>query len=256
MKISDIFYVDDYFAAVKDGIAITTDGVGSKIKLAEHFNDYTTIGIDCVAMNVNDLLCVGAKPICMVDYITLPKMYDGILKEMSLSLRLGCREADIPLLGGETAIIEGHSIDLSGTAIGTVETILDGSTIEKGDYVYGFPSNGLHANGFTDAMKVLKLSNELLEPTVIYTDHVKGIKDPKAIIHITGGGWDNIYRVKRKIEVRWFDWVPPPLFEDLQDKLDWDTPQMYSTFNMGIGMMVICKDRPEGSVLLGEIINE
>jgi len=206
-----------YFANVIDiggiGIAISTDGVGSKALIATMLGKYDSIGIDCVAMNVNDILCVGARPLSMVDYIAVETAEAGILDEISIGLCEGAMIAGVSIAGGETAQLKGmvHGFDLAGTAIGHValDRILIGQRIEEGDVVIGVESNGIHSNGLTLARHVLferhdcKLSHrfeelatdlgtELLRPTHIYVkealDLMERVESTKALIHVTSGG--------------------------------------------------------------------
>ena len=257
-----LFGVKDYFAAVVGDTAITTDGVGSKIQIAEYFDNYAGIGIDCVAMNVNDLLCVGATPTAMVDYITMPERDESLLMRIAASLHHGCSLASVPLVGGETAIIQGHSLDVSGTAIGKLRTELGvwpnsllGQKINNGDPIFGFPSSGIHANGLTLARTALGFDRQFLEPTKIYTAEIASVKNPKAIVHITGGGWNNVYRVPTigRCEFNYDAYEIPNIFKEIQASLDLSANRMYSTFNMGIGMMVVCDDQPPNSIHLGHV---
>lgn len=213
-----------HYAGVIDcgdfGIAITTDGVGSKILVAEAINKFDTIGIDCVAMNVNDLVAVGAEPLAMVDYIAIEKPDERIMAEIAKGLEEGCRIANITLLGGETAtlpeIIRGF--DLAGTAIGVVEKdkIVTGERVEPGDVIVAIPSSGIHSNGLTLARKVVEMAGmsyhdkfngktigeELLTPTRIYMEVLDVLKrcDVHGLAHITGSGLLKLKRLRGDVK--------------------------------------------------------
>src|SRR5579884_2170844 len=220
-----------YFAAVLAispnlGLAISTDGVGTKLLVAEQLQKYDTVGIDCVAMNVNDVLCVGAEPVALVDYLAVEGADAQLLEAVGRGLHEGARQARVTIPGGELAIVpelirgQGHgpAFDLVGTAVGTValDRLLDGSTIADGDVVVGLASSGIHSNGLTLARRVLvgddprrlaeyvpelgrTLGEELLEPTRIYVQPVLAMLRAdlplRALAHITGDGLLNLTRV-------------------------------------------------------------
>lgn len=253
------------------GLAITTDGVGSKILIAEMMDQYNTIGIDCVAMNVNDLLCVGAEPIALVDYIAVQEVNDRVLKEIGQGLYKGALKARISIPGGELAQLPemiqgthpGRGLDLVGTAVGLVplDRILDGSSVEPGDVLIGLASSGLHSNGFSLARKALlhqgglrldqpiaelsrTLGEELLEPTLIYVEPILALLQSaipvKALFHITGGGFLNLSRTPAPIgfEIHTLP-EPQPIFRLIQriGKVPWE--EMYQVFNMGVGFCIV-----------------
>ncbi len=207
-----------YFANVIDicgqGIAISTDGIGSKAMIATMLEKYDTVGIDCVAMNVNDIICVGAKPVSMVDYIAIEKVEAGILDAISVGLCVGAKTAGISISGGETAQLKGmvKGFDLAGTAIGHIalDKILIGRNINQGDVVIGVESNGVHSNGLTLARYAffeknkyklshrfeelgVDLGTELLRPTHIYVQEalelLSQVPGVKALAHITSDGF-------------------------------------------------------------------
>ena len=248
-------------------IALSTDGVGSKILVAEEANKYDTIGIDCVAMNVNDLICIGAKPIGFVDYLASERpLSESIIEQIGKGLLQGCREAEIPILGGETAIlpdvikgVDGPGIDLAGTAVGLSreEDLFDGSRIVPGDIIIGVTSNGIHSNGFTLARKVLldkfkindilpwgvSLADELLKPTRIYVKHFDMLRkrgiNIKGIAHITGLGYRKIGRLgKFQFTIEHLPELPP-IFQLIKTTGNIEWKEMFSTFNMGIGLIVV-----------------
>jgi len=250
-------------------LATHTDGVGTKIIIANMLKKYDTIGIDCIAMNVNDVICIGATPISFVDYIAANKNNQQIFKKVVGGLVKGARQAQVPIIGGETAIMpdlfSGNSfaMDLAGTVVGILskkEMIL-GKSIKSGDVIIGIKSSGLHSNGYTLARSVLlpkyklnsrisgvgHLGNALLKPTEIY---VKPVLESLAkcqihgLAHITGGSFTKLLRLKNT----GYDLnnLPktPPLMQLIQD-CGVDHKEMYKTFNMGIGFCIIS---PQNSV--------
>jgi phosphoribosylformylglycinamidine cyclo-ligase len=258
-----------YFANVLNigglGIAISTDGVGSKAMIASELEKYDTIGIDCVAMNVNDVICVGAKPISMVDYIAVDRVDATMLDAISAGLFAGAKMAGISISGGETAQLKGmvHGFDLAGTAVGYVplDKIIVGQEIKHGDAIIGIESNGVHSNGLSLARRALfeihnyKLSDrfselgwdigtELLRPTHIYVrealELLTTIDSVKALVHITSDGFLNLTRVKAEVGYV-IDALPPvpPIFSIVQRLGDVDLTEMYSVFNMGIGFCAV-----------------
>jgi phosphoribosylformylglycinamidine cyclo-ligase len=259
-----------YFANVIDiggqGIAISTDGIGSKAMIAAMAGKYDTVGIDCVAMNVNDIICVGAKPISMVDYIAVEKVDADILDALSMGLCAGARIAGISIAGGETAQLAGmvHGFDLAGTAIGTValDRILVGQAVAEGDIVLAVESNGIHSNGFSLARRALfelnrvklsqrfdelstDLGTELLRPTSIYVQEalelIEQIKSLKALVHITSDGLLNLTRVAAADVGYVIETLPPipPIFSIVQRLGGVDIAEMFSVFNMGIGLCAV-----------------
>lgn len=248
-------------------IALSTDGVGSKVLVAELAGRYDTIGIDCVAMNVNDLICVGSMPVGFVDYLASEHpLPDNVLKQIGEGLLEGCRQSRIPILGGETAILpemirgtSGVGLDLAGTAVGVArrDDIIDGSRIADGDAIIGVASNGIHSNGFTLARKVLlskikqdenltwgvTLADELLRPTRIYVPHFRDLRtagiDIKGLAHITGSAFRKILRLGTHCYS--LDDLPdvPAIFQLIQDLGEIDWSEMFATFNMGVGLAVV-----------------
>ncbi len=232
-----------------------TDGVGTKLRVAGTFNDYTTIGIDLVAMCVNDVICSGATPLYFLDYISTPRI-DKRLDQIMEGIFKGCEIAGVELIGGETAEHSGQSdYDLAGFCTGIVEEneILDGSLIQKGDKVIGFPSNGLHSNGYTLINDMLwrhkifyKDTPELLAPTAIYWPRVKHYMDEIPILgmaHITGGGIpENLPRCLPEglsVEVNYNAWKLPDIFMKIMLAGEIPEEEMKRTFNMGIGFCIV-----------------
>ncbi len=257
-----------YFANVLDfggiGLAMTTDGVGSKTKIAEMVGDYSTIGIDCVAMNVNDLICVGATPTSMLDYIGVETVDAKILEEISIGLAEGAKQARISISGGEISQLPDSikGFDLVGAAVGRVDLdkIIVGADVISGDALIGFKSNGIHANGLTLARRVLfdeakldynesydldcSLGYELLKPTKIYVQEVLDLLDNipvKALVNITGDGLLNLKRIHAENIGFAIDRLPPvpEIFKMIQKYGAIDTGTMFETFNMGIGFCVV-----------------
>jgi phosphoribosylformylglycinamidine cyclo-ligase len=258
-----------YFANVVDiggtGLAITTDGVGSKAMIADMMRKYDTIGIDCIAMNVNDLLCVGARPVSLVDYIAVEKADAAMLDGIAIGLTEGARQANISITGGEISQLRDvvRGFDLVGTAIGTValDRILVGRDLKPGDVVIGIASSGIHSNGMTLTRRVFfeqagakidtyfpelgcTIGEELLRPTIIYVPEVLEILEKvpsvKALIHITGDGVLNLPRVEAEIGFVIDDLPPPPPLFGLIEKLGGvSRAEMFEVYNMGIGFCVI-----------------
>ena len=253
------------------GIAIATDGVGSKALVAQLVGRYDTIGIDCVAMNVNDLVCVGALPVSMVDYIAVERPDPVVLEALAVGLAEGARRAGVSLVGGETAqlpdIIKGAGLglgfDLVGTAIGHVPLgrILDGRGLDKDDVVIGLASSGVHSNGLSLARRALldaggfgidhvfddldcPLGEALLRPTEIYVGDalalIDGVAALKMLAHITGNGLLNLTRVGNGIGYVLDDLpTPPGIFGLIKKYGAVPNPEMYSVFNMGIGFCAV-----------------
>ena len=233
------------------------DGVGTKINIARIANDYTTIGYDLVAMCVNDVICSGAKPLYFLDYISTGKIDGKVLDQIMFGIVSGCDKAGIELIGGETA--EHHrqtEYDLAGFCTGIVEEneILDGSLIQKGDKVIGFPSSGLHSNGYTLINDMLwrhkifykDMPRELLEPTTIYASLIEKLKDEIPILgmaHITGGGIpENLPRCLPEglsVDVDYNAWTLPDIFKKIMLAGEIPEEEMKKTFNMGIGFCIV-----------------
>ena len=253
-------------------LVASTDGVGTKLKLAFHYNKHDTIGIDLVAMSANDVIVQGARPLFFLDYFATGKLDVGVAADVIGGVAEGCRRAGCALLGGETAempdMYQAGEYDLAGFCVGIADNarLVDGSSIKVGDAIIGLASSGLHSNGYSLARKILDGSglggedmlpgtektvrDAFLEPTTIYVDCVKNLMRDftiKGMVHITGGGfYDNIPRVlpaQASASVRFGSWPMPALFTWLkeQGKLNW--PEMLQIFNCGIGyILVVDKD--------------
>ena len=258
-------------------LALATDGVGSKLQLATQMRRLEGVGIDCIAMNVNDLICVGAEPLAFVDYIAVPKTDPPVHSVLGASLAEGCRLARVTLAGGETATLPGivTELDLSGTALGWFPTghAITGEGLESGDALIGLPSSGIHSNGFTLVRAVLErsgaqldeappfdsehdgpltLGEVLLNPTRIYVDPLVALvlacrsgngpcasADIKAMAHSTGGGLSNLLRLHETLGWHIDDPLPvPPEFQWIAEVGSVESREMHRTFNMGIGMVL------------------
>ncbi len=252
------FAKDEYQKPV---LVSSSDGVGTKLKIAILINKHDTVGIDLVAMNVNDVLALGAKPLFFLDYISTGRLEPNVLVGVVKGIVEGCKQAECALIGGETAEMPGMyrigDYDLAGFCVGVVEKnkIISGRDIKAGDRVIGLASNGLHSNGFSLVRKVFseeeqkKMSKELLRPTRIYVkavlELIKRFKI-KGIAHITGGGFYGKIPpiLPRGISVKLFkgSWRVPEIFKLVQDKGNVEEKEMYKTFNMGIGMVLVVEE--------------
>ena len=242
-----------------------TDGVGTKLKLAFALDKHDTIGIDLVAMSVNDLVCCGAKPLIFLDYYATGKLKLQVSKKIIAGIMEGCRQGRSVLLGGETAEMPGmypdDEYDLAGFAVGIVKRseVIDGSKIYPGDLILGLPSSGLHSNGYSLARQVFKgkelakWGKTLLTPTRIYVDDVMKLqaafrKEERIILglsHITGGGLvENVPRILprgRKAIFRQDAWKRLPIFDEIQRRGKVPEKEMWRTFNMGIGLVIVIR---------------
>lgn len=260
----------------------STDGVGTKLKIAFLTGKHDTVGIDLVAMNVNDILCTGAKPLFFLDYIATGKIDKKVLVEVVKGIARGCVQADCSLVGGETAQMPGFykpgEYDLAGFCVGVVERarLIDGSKISPGDRLVGIESDGLHSNGFSLVRKIfsekelIKYADELLKPTRIYVRPIlnllRGTKDDarlparqgrwtiKGIAHITGGAfYDKIPRIIPKglgIRIEKKSWPVPEIFRLLQEKGKVPESDIYRSLNMGIGMVLIIDRNSANKIIL------
>ena len=244
-------------------LTLATDGVGTKLLIAKELGIWDTVGIDCIAMNVNDTICVNSEPISFVDYIAIDKPNDAVTKDIGIGLQKGAEMSNMEIVGGEIAVLPEmvNGIDLSGTCLGYVEKdrAITGEKCEKGDVIVSLRSTGLHSNGYTLARKVLEASNislndkvkglsgtigkELLTPTEIYVKQVLDITRNQTVhglADITGGGLRNVLRMKKGLRYVIDDPVAPaPIFGILQELGNIEDREMYQTFNMGMGLMII-----------------
>lgn len=267
-----------------------TDGVGTKVKIAFEMNRHDTIGIDLVAMNADDVVCLGARPLFFLDYIACNKIDPDIVEQILKGMAEGCRQAGCALIGGETAemsdLYGAGEYDLAGFAVGIVEKkkIINGSRVKAGDVIIGLPSSGLHSNGYTLARKVLfdvaglkigsrvkgldgTIGEVLLEPTKIYSKTILKVIDKiniKAIAHITGGGLpENLGRVLpngTRAAIESSSWKAPKIFDVIKRYGNIADGEMFKAFNMGIGMVLVADKNDAaaaaklaGGIIIGEI---
>ena len=264
-------------------MTLHTDGVGSKIMIAQQMERYDTVGIDCIAMNVNDTICVGATPVGFLSYVALQKTNDNLLNEITKGLVKGAKMSKIAIVGGETAILpdiitgskKGYNFDLAGMTLGLLKDkkkLKLGNMIKPGDIIIGLKSSGLHSNGYTLARKVLleehklddtpeflktTVGNELLSPTLIYTHVVLEFlesfdKDIHGLAHITGGGFTKLKRLNPHVDYV-LDKMPPiyGIFKQIQLDGNVTSEEMYRTFNMGIGFCLIVSKNIANDVIKG-----
>ena len=276
-KASRVVPLPGHYASVlrideRTGVAFGTDGVGTKMVVAEQLSRYETIGVDCIAMNVNDLVCVGAEPLAMLDYLAVEQPEPAALAQIAQGLKAGAEDAGIEIPGGELAVLpelirghpSPHGFDLCGAAFGTVapDAIVTGAAIAPGDALVGLPSSGLHSNGYTLARRALlhdgglglddapaqlggaTVADALLEPTVIYVRAVlellaSGI-DVRGLAHITGGGLSNLLRLNAAVGFEIERPLPvPPVFALVAQLGDVPEAEMWDVFNMGCGFVAV-----------------
>ncbi len=265
-----------------------TDGVGTKLKVAQRLKQHRTIGIDLVAMCVNDALCCGAEPLMFLDYVAMSKDDPQLLEDIVTGISDGCVASKCALLGGETAILPDvyhpGEYDLAGFCVGVVDrsSLIDGNGIEEGDVAVGVSSSGLHSNGYSLVRKIVfeaagldhnddcealggTIGAELIRPTIIYAESVRRVLECASrraavhgIAHVTGGGLsENIQRIVPagvNIELQRGSWRVPPVFPWLQSLGDVDADEMNRVFNMGIGLVIIADVDHADSII--EIMND
>jgi len=255
-----------------DALALHTDGVGTKVLVAIQRGRFDTVGVDCVAMTVNDLICVGAEPVALLDYIALEKEDDHLVSELTKGLVEGAKQASAAIVGGETAVMENvNGFDLVSMGVGVVkkDRILDGSSVSCGDRVIGVASSGLHSNGYTLARRVLlakrspgdwvpelgtAIGDAMLVPTRIYVKpalEVLAKREVHGIAHITGGAFTKLTRLVagRKLEFALEDRDAPPIFGLIKKEGGLSKKEMYRTFNMGVGLC-LCAPRSEEDAVI------
>lgn len=269
------------FPGYRDPVLVSgTDGVGTKLKIAQMMGKHDTIGIDAVAMCVNDIVVSGARPLFFLDYIACGSLMEDVLVDIVRGLAEGCRLSDCSLVGGETAehpgVMPADDYDIAGFAVGVVDrpAIINGKGIRPGDAVIGLPSSGIHSNGYSMVRKLFfdikkysaatkladlgaTLGEALLEPTRIYTRSVMSCLAAgvavKGIVHITGGGfYENIPRILPDgagVRIERASFEPPAIFRIIQKEGSVADAEMFTTFNMGIGMMLfVGKDTADRAV--------
>jgi len=268
LKYADVLTRKGHFASIirvgDMAIAMSTDGVGSKILVAEKLGKYDTIGIDCIAMVVNDILCVGAKPIAILDYLAMEKPDPQIASEIGEGLAKGAELSETAIIGGETAtlpeIVNNFDLAAMGMGITDPKNIITGEKIKAGDKIIGVESSGIHSNGLTLARKIFleklkldindplpgskdKVGEELLKPTRIYVKPIlellRSKLDIHGLAHITGGGYTNIRRLNRKVTYKLDNLPEPqPIFKTIHEN-GVPIDEMYKVFNMGIGFIIV-----------------
>ncbi len=265
---SGAFSIEAFKNMEKPTLVSGTDGVGTKLKIAFLLDKHDTVGIDCVAMCVNDIACAGGEPLFFLDYIACGKNYPEKIADIVSGVAEGCRQSNAALIGGETAEMPGFypsdEYDLAGFAVGVVDEkdIITGADVKAGDVLIGMESSGVHSNGFSLVRKVFRMEREaldtyydelgatlgetLLRPTKIYVKALRGIKEAgvrvKACSHITGGGfYENVPRMlpegKRAV-IQKDSYEVPPIFKMLAREGGVEEKVMYNTYNMGIGMVL------------------
>lgn len=274
-------------------LVASTDGVGTKLRVASLMGSYESLGIDLVNLNVNDVITYGAKPLFFLDYLSMGKLDPQVVEPLLAGMSQACSSAGCALIGGESAQTPGlyasDSFDLAGTIVGAVEQegIIDGSGVEEGDLLLGLPSSGLHTNGFSLVRKVFEidedptvlsrhyetlghgLGEELLVPHRCYYAMLEPLyADIKAMAHISGGGLvGNIPRVLPQglaAQIRGDSWMPHAIFSLIQDVGSLSLDEMYQVFNMGIGMVLICglknidilRDALPEAIEIGEVVRQ
>lgn len=273
-----LFHLD--ISKNRDPILVSsTDGVGTKLKIAQMMDKHDTVGIDLVAMSVNDVIVQGAEPLFFLDYIATGKIRLEASVQIVEGVVRGCQEAGCALIGGETAEMPGfypdNEYDLAGFCVGVVEAdkLIDGSEIRVGDRIVGIASSGLHSNGFSLARRVLldegklrlddyiegftqPIGHELLRPTRIYVKAILNLIknfNIRGIVHITGGGFlDNIPRVVPgpcRAVIKRGSWPVPPVFSLIQKMGKIEDTEMLRVFNMGIGMIIIVAERDQTEIM-------
>jgi phosphoribosylformylglycinamidine cyclo-ligase len=273
-----------HYAAVLEiapnlGIAVGTDGVGSKLIVAERTGRYDTVGIDCIAMNVNDVICVGAEPIAVVDYLAVERADPDVFEALARGLKAGAEQARVEIPGGEVAVlpelIRGHpspsGFDLTAACFGTValDRIVSGADCAPGDALIGLPSSGLHSNGYTLARRVLEplgldhrpdalggssVADALLEPTVIYVrailELLRSDLPVHGLAHITGGGLANLLRLSDRVGFAIEAPLPePPVFGLVREHGAVAEREMWGVFNMGCGFIAVVPEAAAGAAV-------
>jgi phosphoribosylformylglycinamidine cyclo-ligase len=254
----------------RTGIALSTDGVGTKLAVAEQLGRYDSVGIDCVAMNVNDVICVGAEPLAMLDYIAAEMADPEICRQIGVGLARGAQTAGIEIPGGELAQLGDMvcGFDLAGACFGVVslDAVIDGSAVEPGDPVIGLPSSGLHSNGYTLARRALDdiplddellgapLGEVLLRPTEIYVLAMRELigseAEVRGLAHITSGGLGNLLRLRAEVGWEIDDPLPvPAIFELIQERGGVSDDEMHDVFNMGCGFCCVVAAGDEEAAL-------
>jgi phosphoribosylformylglycinamidine cyclo-ligase len=265
-------------------LALTTDGVGTKMLVADQMEDWRTVGIDCIAMNVNDLYVMNMEPVAFVDYIATDKLSINKMAQIGIGLNEGAKQANIDIVGGETASLLGlvNGLDLAGTCLGIQKknTIITGEKIKPGDIIIGVASTGVHSNGLSLARSVVEkyagyhkkfkakktFGQELLTPTRIYHESLKVTAscEVRGMCHVTGGGLLNFTRLSKYGFLFDTPITPPEIFTWIQKAGDITQAEMYRTFNMGMGFAYVVPKASvatvlrmaKGSQVVGKVVKE
>lgn len=254
-------------------LTLCTDGVGTKLLVADAMRKWDTVGIDCIAMNVNDTICVGAEPIAFVDYIAIDRPDEKVTSEIGKGLNEGARQSNMTIVGGEIAVLPElvKGFDLAGTCLGMVKkgNYVTGAGIRPGDALIGLPSSGIHSNGLTLARKIFEenrigyhdkvkglrgpVGAELLAPTTIYVKQVLSLlkrHDVRGMANITGGGLRNLIRLNKHIGFDIDDPMEPsPIFKAMQGLGEVSDLEMYQIFNMGMGYAIVVPDKQSAAAV-------
>lgn len=254
-------------------LTLATDGVGTKLLIAQELGIWNTVGIDCIAMNVNDTICVNSEPVSFVDYIAIDNPDEKIAEEIGVGLQKGAEMSNMEIVGGEIAVLPEivRGVDLSGTCLGFVEKdrVITGEACEDGDLIVSLRSSGVHSNGLTLVRKVLEsagvrmddkisglsrtVGTELLTPTEIYVKQVLDItknNNIHGLVNITGGGLRNLLRMKKGLQYIIDDPVDPaPIFKIIKELGNIDDREMYQTLNMSMGFMMIAPESDAESIV-------
>jgi len=254
-------------------LTLCTDGVGTKLLVADALRKWDTVGIDCIAMNVNDTICVGSEPIAFVDYIAIDKPDERVTSEVGKGLEAGAAMSNMTIVGGEIAVLPElvKGFDLAGTCLGMVrkDSIITGQSIRPGDALIGLPASGIHSNGLTLARRIIEkngleykdkakglnrpIGMELLEPTTIYVKRVLKLVDQyevRGMANITGGGLRNLIRLKKGVGFEVEDPIKPnAIFDVLQRLGNVSDKEMYQTFNMGMGYCLVVPEKEAASAV-------
>jgi phosphoribosylformylglycinamidine cyclo-ligase len=268
-------------------LSLCTDSVGTKILVAAELGKWDTIGIDCVAMNANDMITAGIEPIAFVDYVAVDRYDEEVARQIGIGLNRGAEMANLTIVGGEIAVVPEivRGYDLAGTCLGIArkKDVIDGRRVRAEDAIVGVASTGIHSNGLTLARRVFRdggialgddlpggsgtVGEGLLEPTATYVRPVmKAVRrhEIHGMANITGGGLRNLVRMKKGLEFRVTDPMkPPPIFTAIQDLAGIDDAEMYQTFNMGMGYAIVAPEdeasgiirdlRPHAAKVVGEV---
>jgi len=254
-------------------LALCTDSVGTKVLVAAEMNRWDTIGIDCIAMNVNDMITAGCEPIAFVDYLAISKYEEEVARGIGVGLNRGAEMANVTVIGGEIAVVPEivNGYDLAGTCFGMArkKDVIDGKRVRVGDAIVGVASTGIHSNGLTLGRRVFRdaglslhdrlpgdgssIGDSLLEPTAIYVRPILKVlrrHEVHGMVNVTGGGLRNLLRLKPTVEMRITDpMAVPPIFAAIQKLSGTSDEEMYQTFNMGMGYAIVAPESEAAAIV-------